>query len=987
MKRIIIILILLLGGLATRAENHVSVSSASGRPQDEVTLQVSLANTDAAVAFQMEIPLGSQLTYVAGSLALNPERVTDHQVSAAVVGGSLRIYAYSLSLTPFVGNEGNLLSFTLRLKNEPGDYALALNETKLSDAAGHALPVTTNNGVVTILSPKLQINTPSIDYGHVPIRSEYTQNASVTNVGNEPVVITDIYFSNALFSCPSFTETTLQPGGNANFSFKFAPMQKGALTATATIVSNSIAGNGTINLMADPFAVNEIHIDYVTGYCDSVVEVPISMNNMEAIMGFQIDMNLPDALEYVDFTLSNRKADHVVMGVFNDGMLRLMAYSGSGSVFTGDDGVIGTLKLRLKGMYGNYNLNPFKVVLADAFGADVLSAKYQGSVTIRSPRINGSNTLSFGSTPVTEPVTKEYVVNNNGNASMRIDQVVFDQLDFTVAETFPIVVEQGANTALHIVYNREQAGDINALMKIYSNDPENGLKTVTLQGRRYEPNTIALSADPFNLGNGDVEVTLSMNNYSGIVALQADFRYPYQDYSVASSDFVLTERFASHSLYAMPLNDSTYRIIVLSMQNSEAAGKHGEVLNVTLHPIASPLQEEYIVEVGQIVLSEANGENVFTGSAVAASFSLASATQTIELSEGWNWWTPMVYASLQQLEDALADKGLAIHSQSSGSAQQEGSSWTGDLQRIVPGGMYRIHTNGDCEVNLTGMQVASSSIDLPPGLTWFGYIGGEYSIKKALAGFRPAIGDMINSQAEGFAIYDGYEWSGTLDKLRTGHGYVYLSTATNTKTLSFGPPASVSYTEVDYIWAEKESETSIERSTYIDTEIDLNNISKVRCKMKPIAQSGWVWLGNVRIENDDQDFRLFATSLSSSSAYTYFDYKSSRSNSSNSNFRENAEIDVTIEITPNYAYVYLTDGGSTSNYLYRNNNSGSLQSIHYLAILNCIKLGVLQIWDANGVMVKDMKAVLDNEDTPCMYDEVNHEYVYKSGVDRTMYYE
>ena len=423
MKHVIITLFLLLGAFAARADNIVAVSSASGHPQDEVTLNVSLANTDAAVAFQTEIPLGSQLTYMQGSVALNPERITDHQVSAAVVGGSLRIYAFSLSLTPFVGSEGNLLSFTLRLKNEPSDYVLELNQTKLSDASGTALPVTTNNGTVTILSPKLQINTTSINFGHVPIRSEYTQNASVTNVGNEPLTITTITFSDAVFSCPSFMEITLQPTGTANFTFKFAPMLKGAITATATIVSNSIAGNGIINLIADPFAVNEIHIDYVTGYCDSVVEVPISMNNMEDIMGFQIDMSLPQALEYVDFTLSDRKADHISVGVFNEGLLRLMAYSASGSAFAGEDGVIGTLRLRLHGLYGNYNLNPFKAVLADANGEDALSAKYQGRVTIRSPRINGNNTLDFGSSPVTEIVTREYVVRNQGNAPMRIDQV------------------------------------------------------------------------------------------------------------------------------------------------------------------------------------------------------------------------------------------------------------------------------------------------------------------------------------------------------------------------------------------------------------------------------------------------------------------------------------------------------------------------------------------------------------------------------------
>ncbi len=612
MKKLLIILICCLAGVA-RAENVVSVSSASGHPQDEVTLNVSLANTDEAVAFQADIPLGSQLTYVMGSVALNSERATDHIVTAAVVNGSLKILAYSITLSPFVGNEGTLLSFTLRLKNESGNYTLDMGSAKLSDASGTALPVTTQNGTVTILSPKLQINTTTLNYGHVPIRSDYYQTASVTNVGNEPLTITSITFSDAVFSCPDFTETIMQPGEYASFNFKFAPMLKGGVTATATIISNSISGNGIINLVADPFAVNEIHVGNTTGYCDSVVALPISMNNMEGIIGFQIEFNLNPALEFVDFTLSDRKTNHVATGVVSGTTLRLMAYSPSGATFTGDDGVIGTVRFLLKGMYGYYSLYPTKAVLADANGEDVLSDKYEGYVDIRSPQIYGDDMLDFGTSPVTETANREYVVNNWGNASMRIDQIVFDQEGFAVAEAFPITVPEWESSVLHVSYTREQKGNFNALMKIYSNDPQNGLKNVALSGSRYEPNSLELFADPFSLENGDVAVSLLMDNYSDIVALQANFQYPHESFSVQPYDFQLTERFSNHLLYSSSINDSTYRIIVLSMQNNAVEGHEGVVLNITLHPIGTPEAKEYTVSVSDIVLSGREGMNLFTG--------------------------------------------------------------------------------------------------------------------------------------------------------------------------------------------------------------------------------------------------------------------------------------------------------------------------------------------------------------------------------------
>ena len=794
MKKFLIIILCCLA-MAAQAENVVSVSSASGHPQDEVTFNVSLANTDAAVAFQTEIPLGSQLTYVAGSVALNPDRVTDHHVTAAVVNGTLKIYAYSLSLTPFVGNEGNLLSFTLKLKNEPADYALNLSNVKLSDASGAALPVTTQSGTVTILSPKLSINTPSLNYGHVPIRSEYTKTAQVSNVGNEPLTITNITFSDAVFTCPSFAETTLQPGANASFTFKFAPMLKGAVTATATIVSNSISGNGTINLLADPYAVNEIHVGNVTGYCDSIVELPISMNNMEDIIGFQIEFNLNDALEFVDFTLSDRKTNHVETGVVVGTTLRLMAYSPTGAAFTDEDGVIGILRFRLHGLYGNYYLNPYKAILADTNGEDALSAKYQGQINIRSPRINGNSSLSFGSTPVTETVTKEYVVGNNGNAPMRIDQVVFDQEGCSVEESFPITVNQYASATLHVSHSREQKGDFNALMKIYSNDPQSGLKNVALSGNRYEPNSVGLEADPFVLDDGDVLVSLNLDNYSDIVALQADFSYPNQDYSVSPADFHLTDRFANHSLYVIQTNDSTYRILILSMQNAAVEGHEGAALNITLHPIGTLSDEEYTVSVSNIVLSETEGLNVFTGEEVSADFSL-TVTQSQTLSQGWNWWSTYIEQEgvdgLGMLENGLGHNGLAIKSQNDFTTNYYGSIgydyWYGGLESLTNEQGYMINTSAAANVVLTGVSAkpADHPITIHPNWNWIGYPASQEQLLTATtAGFQPENNDVVKDHS-GFAMYyAGYGWYPQDFVMTPGKGYLYNSNATGDKVLTY----------------------------------------------------------------------------------------------------------------------------------------------------------------------------------------------------------
>ena len=804
---------MLLATLSVKADNVVAVSSASGHPGDELTLQLSLSNTDAVVALQTEIPLGDNLTYVANSVELNTDRITDHSVTAAVVGGNLRIFAYSLSLTPFVGNEGTLLSFTLKLKNEPGDNTIDVSVSKLSNASGEAVSFTVNNGVVTILSPKLQINTGTINYGHVPIRSEYSATASFTNVGNEPLTLTAMNFSNAVFSCPSFAETTIPAGQSASFTIKFAPMVKGAVNVTATIVSNSISGNGAISLMADPFAVNEVHIENTSGYCDSIVNVPLRVNNMEQLIGFQLDMKMPTALEYVGFELSSRKTDHVCTGVVYNDTLRVMAYSPTGSAFTGDDGIVAYIKVRLHGLYGYYYLNPFKSVLADAVGENVLSEKYQGYVNIKSPRISGNSSLDMGNSSVTETVTKEYVVTNNGNAQMRIDNVVFDQQDWTVAETFPFTVEQYSNTVLHVSYNREQKGDFNATMKIYSNDPQNGLKNVSLSGHRYEPNSLSIEADPFILDNGDIAVAISMDNYTDIVALQADFVYPYQDYSVAQADFELAERIENHTLYAVATNDSTYRVMVFSMQNVEVEGNDGVVLNVTLHPIGEPVDKYYLVSAKNIVLSGHSGANELSGEDVSTSYRLTT-THSESMVAGWNWYSTYIEQDdidgLTMLENSLGSNGVIIKSQGASIENYYSilgyNYWYGNLSAsgIHNENCYTINVTNDCNASITGKPVKPEDhpITIQPNWNWIGYpVSIEQDVAIAMDGFVGTQDDVIKGQGSSSTYYAGYGWYPALN-LVPGHGYKYLSKANSNRVLiyNFDPSKTVNLAENTKFW-------------------------------------------------------------------------------------------------------------------------------------------------------------------------------------------
>ena len=168
-------------------------------------------------------------------------------------------------------------------------------------------------------------------------------------------------------------------------------------------------------------------------------------------------------------------------------------------------------------------------------------------------------------------------------------------------------------------------------------------------------------------------------------------------------------------------------------------------------------------------------------------------TQTITLSQGWNWISTYIevenpVAMLQLLEVALGEKGLYIESSELLSTEYLDGEWIGDLEEvgITNEQMYLIQTSDGCTIQLHGMVAnpTNHEITIHPEWNWVGYLcSEEMTIAEALAGFVPEDGDQIESM-EGYAEYIDGEWLG-LETLKPGQGFLYYSNSATTKTFTF----------------------------------------------------------------------------------------------------------------------------------------------------------------------------------------------------------
>ena len=637
--RYAILLLLLCIGIGAKADNVVMLSSAEGAPDEEVTVTVSLSNTDAISSLQLSIPLDEQLSLVAGSGTLG-SRCASHSLTVGVKDGMLNVFVYSLSLATFSGNDGEVASFRLKLGNQPGVVSLTPQKTVIADGDGTPVDATTESGQVTIRCAKAQYSTMEVDFGAVPIRDTYTRTVTVTNVGNDDLVISALSFSDVnVFSTTTTLPLTLAAGAQQQLNVTYAPVERGDITRTLKVVCNSVSKLNTITLKAQPFAVNELHMQPASGVSDEEVTVGMTMNNMDPVSGYQVEFKLPDELQYVDgsFNLSDRCTNHTPIVSANGQQLTIIVYSGSDTPLTGNDGEIGSFKVKLTGR-NSVTLKPTKTVLSATINNkvdNVMSDVYGATITIRSPRISTSSSLDFGAVSVTEPCEQPFSISNYGSAPLTISRIVFNNEALSIKETLPLTIEAGSSTAVTVAYGSTEQTAFEATMQIYSNDPELRLREVRVTGSRFAPNYMAVSAEDI-FAKENLAIDIALNTYDQVMGLQFDVVYPGQYYSTFDNNYTLEPRAAGMTATVRQVDANRLRFFCYFLTETGIAPGEGKIMTLLLNPIAEGVPAgSYTVTLKDIMFGTADMSEKYAGTDAQCTFLVKADAATILVAKSY----------------------------------------------------------------------------------------------------------------------------------------------------------------------------------------------------------------------------------------------------------------------------------------------------------------------------------------------------------------
>lgn len=163
--------------------------------------------------------------------------------------------------------------------------------------------------------------------------------------------------------------------------------------------------------------------------------------------------------------------------------------------------------------------------------------------------------------------------------------------------------------------------------------------------------------------------------------------------------------------------------------------------------------------------------------------------QTTLLSTGWNWTSFYVNADDMNVSSVFASvaDGVETVKTKDEFANCDKGTWYGKTFDVDNRSMYKARMSSTKVLKLIGSYGSKEdrTITVVPGWNWIAYNNTQTaSVADALAGMDPQDGDMIKEQY-GFALFDGYEWTGSLKALTPGQGYMLQSASANVRTFNY----------------------------------------------------------------------------------------------------------------------------------------------------------------------------------------------------------
>ena len=367
----------------------------------------------------------------------------------------------------------------------------------------------------------------------------------------------------------------------------------------------------SITLASISYAQNTMIIPSVSGNAGDTVRVSVEINNANDFTAFQLSLKLHEQLTYLSASaaLAGRETDHTLSaGIISGDTLRIVSYSETGAVFSGNSGSVVTFDLILGSVPGTYALNPKNVIIGDANSNNILSGVINGQLILYAPDIIiSTNSLNYTRTIVGIYRDMTFTIYNNGNATLTLDSLIASPSSaYNVLSGWNNTISAFGTQVITIRFAPPSRGIFAGIVKLYSDDPDESYLAIDLTGTGYKVNELHVN----NLSTrSGIDTTLSfrINNQEQFTGFQFDLAIPGAMTYIADSE-LLTSRATDHSVNANIVTGGKLRVVAYSDNQSVFSENDGDVVQVGFY--VEGTGGSYNLNLSDVIITDNNGENI-----------------------------------------------------------------------------------------------------------------------------------------------------------------------------------------------------------------------------------------------------------------------------------------------------------------------------------------------------------------------------------------
>ena len=363
------------------AVNELHVENVEGMADSIVIVSLRMNNMDDITGFQFDFNMPEQLEYVDGSFRLS-SRKADHKTGASMKGRTLHVLAFSLSDSPFTGNDGIIATFQVKLKSRYGTSLGATKAILTANIKGKLTNVLSDKygGYIKILSPSLS-TTNDIDLGRTPITQVAKSSFRIYNYGSVPLRIDRIVASSEHLKVVTQLPIIVNHRESKDVDVEFDGVEERDYNEQLQLYSNDPDRRlHNIKVRTNRYSPNDITLSGSDVEPGETLRLQIALSNNDVVNGLQFDIyyntscfDVLDKYEWSD-RANGFSATYRSMG---NGMRRYFCYSLGGSEIAKGDGNVMTILLPVKNdaSFGSYDIHISNILLS----TPGLTNKYSGA--------------------------------------------------------------------------------------------------------------------------------------------------------------------------------------------------------------------------------------------------------------------------------------------------------------------------------------------------------------------------------------------------------------------------------------------------------------------------------------------------------------------------------------------------------------------------------------------------------------------------------